>query len=149
MQWKGAQWHNCSHDNHGYSGDFYTDDDSDGLFYTSQDLEYIYFVHSLCLLGRVLLYSGGRALFPVILPDTDGRIHYIILLFIGKFAKQRVLNQYLFNISPQKFFVRSIQTKPWYFHQGNLFFHNIFAKIFPVDLKKGLFPFVQNQNLYL
>lgn len=71
---------------------FYTDDDSDGLFYTSQDLEYIYFVHSLCLLGRVLLYSGGRALFPVILPDTDGRIHYIILLFIGKIAKQRVLN---------------------------------------------------------
>lgn len=92
MQRKGAQWHNCEHDNHGHSGDFYTDDDSDGLFYTSQDLEYIYFVHSLCLLGRVLLYSGGRALFPVILPDTDGRIHYIILLFIGKFAKHRVLN---------------------------------------------------------
>ncbi|XP_078356589.1 protein broad-minded-like, partial [Oculina patagonica] len=47
------------------------DDDNDGLFYTSQDLEYIYFVHSLCLLGRVLLYSGGRALFPVLLPDRE------------------------------------------------------------------------------
>ena len=45
---------------------------NDGLFYTSQDLEYIYFVHSLCLLGRVLLYSGGRDLFPVVLPDTEG-----------------------------------------------------------------------------
>lgn len=56
------------------------DDDSDGLFYTSQDLEYIYFVHSLCLLGRVLLYSGGRALFPVILPDTDETVTISSLL---------------------------------------------------------------------
>lgn len=47
------------------------DDGNDGLFYTSQDLEYIYFVHSLCLLGRVLLYSGGRALFPVLLPERE------------------------------------------------------------------------------
>lgn len=48
---------------------------NDGLFYTSQDLEYIYFVHSLCLLGRVLLYSGGRAFFPVLLPDTEGNFY--------------------------------------------------------------------------
>ena len=52
---------------------FFVDDGgNDGLFYTSQDLEYIYFVHSLCLLGSVLLYSGGRALFPVLLPETEG-----------------------------------------------------------------------------
>ena len=49
-------------------------DSTDGLFYTSQDLEYIYFVHSLCLLGRVLLYSGGRALFPVLLPEREGNV---------------------------------------------------------------------------
>ena len=52
----------------------FLDNESDGLFYTSQDLEYIYFVHSLCLLGRILLYSGGRALFPVVIPDMEGNI---------------------------------------------------------------------------
>ena len=50
----------------------FLDNESDGLFYTSQDLEYIYFVHSLCLLGRILLYSGGRALFPLVIPDMEG-----------------------------------------------------------------------------
>ncbi|XP_074617585.1 protein broad-minded-like isoform X1 [Acropora palmata] len=50
------------------------DNESDGLFYTSQDLEYIYFVHSLCLLGRILLYSGGRALFPVVIPDMEEKV---------------------------------------------------------------------------
>ena len=56
---------------------FFVDDDgNDGLFYTSQDLEYIYFVHSLCLLGRVLLYSGGRALFPVLLPEREGDVRF-------------------------------------------------------------------------
>lgn len=53
---------------------------NDGLFYTSQDLEYIYFVHSLCLLGRVLLYSGGRDLFPVVLPDTEETVTISSLL---------------------------------------------------------------------
>ena len=68
-------WQNgaCRLYTHGCTLHLSTDDDNNGLFYTSQDLEYVYFVHSLCLLGRVLLYSGGRALFPVILPDTEGR----------------------------------------------------------------------------
>lgn len=52
----------------------YSDSNSEGLCYTSQDLEYIYFVHSLCLLGRVLLYSGGRALFPVLIPDLEEKV---------------------------------------------------------------------------
>lgn len=52
--------------------------ENDGLFYSCQDLEYIYFVHSLCLLGRVLLYSGGRALFPVLLPDTEGNQDFVV-----------------------------------------------------------------------
>ncbi|XP_041109032.1 protein broad-minded [Polyodon spathula] len=33
--------------------------------YTGMELEYIYFVHSLCLLGRLLIYTHGRKLFPV------------------------------------------------------------------------------------
>ncbi|XP_029113476.1 protein broad-minded isoform X2 [Scleropages formosus] len=33
--------------------------------YTTKELEYIHFVHSLCLLGRLLIYTNGRSLFPV------------------------------------------------------------------------------------
>ena len=64
---------------------------NDGLFYTSQDLEYIYFVHSLCLLGRVLLYSGGRDLFPVVLRDTEGNFP-----FSGKLNLK--INSFLINL---------------------------------------------------
>ncbi|XP_043942917.1 protein broad-minded [Protopterus annectens] len=34
-------------------------------FYTEKELYYIYFVHSVCLLGRLLIYAHGRKLFPV------------------------------------------------------------------------------------
>ncbi|XP_029452272.1 protein broad-minded [Rhinatrema bivittatum] len=34
-------------------------------FYTGQELQYIYFIHSLCLLGRLLMYTHGRKLFPI------------------------------------------------------------------------------------
>ncbi|KAJ8355919.1 hypothetical protein SKAU_G00187130 [Synaphobranchus kaupii] len=33
--------------------------------YTIKELEYMYFVHSLCLLGRLLMYTNGRKLFPI------------------------------------------------------------------------------------
>ncbi|TWW68569.1 Protein broad-minded TBC1 domain family member 32 [Takifugu flavidus] len=33
--------------------------------YSGQQLEYALFVHSLCLLGKVLLYKNGRRLFPI------------------------------------------------------------------------------------
>ncbi|MFT7802979.1 protein broad-minded [Arapaima gigas] len=33
--------------------------------YTAKELEYIHFVHSLCLLGRLLIYTNGRRLFPI------------------------------------------------------------------------------------
>ena len=51
-------------------------DNDQGLFYTGQDLEYVYVVHSLSLLGRLLLYEDGRALFPVELPDREGTPWY-------------------------------------------------------------------------
>ncbi|KAM4693395.1 protein broad-minded [Discoglossus pictus] len=34
-------------------------------FYTRRELHYVYFVHSLSLLGRLLIYKHGRKLFPV------------------------------------------------------------------------------------
>uniref|UniRef100_A0A673Y927 Protein broad-minded n=1 Tax=Salmo trutta TaxID=8032 RepID=A0A673Y927_SALTR len=33
--------------------------------YTTKELEYMYFVHSLCVLGRLLMYTNGRKLFPI------------------------------------------------------------------------------------
>ncbi|KAK2864292.1 hypothetical protein Q7C36_003446 [Tachysurus vachellii] len=33
--------------------------------YTAKELEYAHFVHSLCVLGRLLMYTNGRSLFPV------------------------------------------------------------------------------------
>lgn len=36
-----------------------------GTVYTGKELEYAFFVHSLCVLGKVLIYTHGRQLFPV------------------------------------------------------------------------------------
>lgn len=36
-----------------------------GTIYTGRELEYAFFVHSLCLLGKVLIYTHGRRLFPI------------------------------------------------------------------------------------
>ncbi|XP_066563701.1 protein broad-minded [Amia ocellicauda] len=33
--------------------------------YSAKELQYFYFVHSLCLLGRLLMYTHGRRLFPI------------------------------------------------------------------------------------
>uniref|UniRef100_UPI003AB09598 protein broad-minded n=1 Tax=Centroberyx gerrardi TaxID=166262 RepID=UPI003AB09598 len=33
--------------------------------YTGKELEYAFFVHSLCVLGKVLIYTNGRKLFPI------------------------------------------------------------------------------------
>lgn len=43
------------------------------FFYTGPELQYIYFVHSLCLLGRLLIYKQGQNLFPVQLKNKKGR----------------------------------------------------------------------------
>ncbi|KAM6964920.1 protein broad-minded [Aplochiton taeniatus] len=33
--------------------------------YTGRELQYAHFVHSLCMLGKILMYSNGRKLFPI------------------------------------------------------------------------------------
>ncbi|XP_045917373.1 protein broad-minded [Micropterus dolomieu] len=33
--------------------------------YTGKELEYAFFVHSLCVLGKLLIYTNGRKLFPI------------------------------------------------------------------------------------
>ncbi|KAM4712468.1 protein broad-minded isoform 2-T2 [Anableps anableps] len=35
------------------------------VVYTSKELEYSFFVHSLCVLGKLIIYTNGRQLFPI------------------------------------------------------------------------------------
>ncbi|XP_074043569.1 protein broad-minded isoform X3 [Macrotis lagotis] len=51
-------------------------------FYSGQELQYIYFVHSLCLLGRLLIYTQGRKLFPVKLKNTKDSVSLTDLLVL-------------------------------------------------------------------
>uniref|UniRef100_F7EK54 Protein broad-minded n=1 Tax=Callithrix jacchus TaxID=9483 RepID=F7EK54_CALJA len=52
--------------------------------YLGEELQYIYFIHSLCLLGRLLIYTQGRKLFPIKLKNKKGLVSLIdlIVLFI-------------------------------------------------------------------
>ncbi|XP_062426912.1 protein broad-minded [Rhea pennata] len=50
--------------------------------YTGPELQYIYFVHSLCLLGRLLIYKQGRSLFPVQMKNRKDRVSLTDLLVL-------------------------------------------------------------------
>ena len=47
-------------------------DSSRRLSYTGQELEYAYFIHSLHLVGRLLVYEQGRSCFPARVKDREG-----------------------------------------------------------------------------
>ncbi|XP_041043400.1 protein broad-minded isoform X4 [Carcharodon carcharias] len=51
-------------------------------YYTGHELQYIYFVHSLCLLGRLLMYTHGRQLFPVKVKNRKEPIPLMDLLVL-------------------------------------------------------------------
>ncbi|XP_068933050.1 protein broad-minded isoform X2 [Petaurus breviceps papuanus] len=51
-------------------------------FYSGQELQYICFVHSLCLLGRLLIYTQGRKLFPVKLNNRKDSVSLTDLLVL-------------------------------------------------------------------
>lgn len=48
-------------------------DSGQRTYYTGSELQYICFVHSLCLLGRMLMYTHGRKLFPVKVNNKKGK----------------------------------------------------------------------------
>ncbi|NXP09457.1 BROMI protein, partial [Thinocorus orbignyianus] len=50
--------------------------------YTGPQLQYVYFVHSLCLLGRLLIYKQGRDLFPVQLKNHKDSVSITDLLVL-------------------------------------------------------------------
>ncbi|XP_062042678.1 protein broad-minded isoform X3 [Lepus europaeus] len=52
------------------------------FYYSGQELQYIYFIHSLCLLGRLLIYTQGRKLFPVKLKNRKDSMSLTELLVL-------------------------------------------------------------------
>ncbi|XP_009997507.1 PREDICTED: protein broad-minded [Chaetura pelagica] len=56
--------------------------DKQNFSYTGPELQYIYFVHSLCLLGRLLIYKQGRNLFPVQLKNKKDSVSVTDLLVL-------------------------------------------------------------------
>ncbi|XP_048348015.1 protein broad-minded isoform X2 [Sphaerodactylus townsendi] len=53
-------------------------------FYTGKELQYIHFVHSLSLLGRLLIYKQGRKLFPIQLKNRKDLVSVtdIVIMFV-------------------------------------------------------------------
>ncbi|KAF2987202.1 hypothetical protein EK904_012138 [Melospiza melodia maxima] len=58
--------------------------DTQDFSYTGPELQYIYFVHSLCLLGRLLIYKEGQNLFPVQLKNKKATVSItdVLVLFV-------------------------------------------------------------------
>ncbi|KAM7171871.1 protein broad-minded isoform 2-T4 [Macrochelys suwanniensis] len=76
-------------------------------FYSGQELQYIYFVHSLCLLGRLLIYKQGRNLFPVQLENrkdfislTDLLVLFIQFIYCSPTCPKTTLTVHTGNYSP-------------------------------------------------
>ncbi|XP_044866040.1 protein broad-minded isoform X2 [Mauremys mutica] len=76
-------------------------------FYSGKELQYIYFVHSLCLLGRLLIYKQGRNLFPIRLENrkdfislTDLLVLFIRFIYCSPTCPTTTLTVHTGNYSP-------------------------------------------------
>ncbi|XP_053794991.1 protein broad-minded isoform X4 [Vidua chalybeata] len=58
--------------------------DMQNFSYTGPELQYICFVHSVCLLGRLLIYKEGQNLFPVQLKNKKATVSItdVLVLFV-------------------------------------------------------------------
>uniref|UniRef100_A0A674HY82 Protein broad-minded n=1 Tax=Terrapene triunguis TaxID=2587831 RepID=A0A674HY82_9SAUR len=86
-------------------------------FYSGQELQYIYFVHSLCLLGRLLIYKQGRNLFPVQLENrkdfislTDLLVLFIRFIYCSPTCPKTTLTVHTGNYSPAILVTEVLQT---------------------------------------
>ncbi|XP_062953804.1 protein broad-minded isoform X2 [Cynocephalus volans] len=52
------------------------------FYYSGQELQYIYFIHSVCLVGRLLIYTQGRKLFPIKLKNRKDSVSLTDLLVL-------------------------------------------------------------------
>lgn len=58
--------------------------------YSGKELDYAFFVHSLCVLGKLLIYTNGRKLFPIKVRKRKGTTsHGCVNSF--KSVKQKLL----------------------------------------------------------
>uniref|UniRef100_A0A8C3PVG4 Protein broad-minded n=1 Tax=Chrysolophus pictus TaxID=9089 RepID=A0A8C3PVG4_CHRPC len=86
------------------------------FFYTGSELQYIYFVHSLCLLGRLLIYKQGRNLFPVQLKNkkdcvslTDLLVLFTQLIYYSPSYSKEALTAHTDNYSPASLVMEILQ----------------------------------------
>uniref|UniRef100_G3X8J3 Protein broad-minded n=1 Tax=Meleagris gallopavo TaxID=9103 RepID=G3X8J3_MELGA len=86
------------------------------FFYTGSELQYIYFVHSLCLLGRLLIYKQGRNLFPVQLKNkkdcvslTDLLVLFTQLIYYSPRYSKEALTAHTDNYSPASLVMEILQ----------------------------------------
>ncbi|KAM6181809.1 protein broad-minded [Erethizon dorsatum] len=86
------------------------------LHYTGQELQYVYFIHSLCLLGRLLIYTQGRKLFPVKLKNrkdsvslTDLLVLFTQLIYYSPSCPKMTSNVYSEDYSPASVVMEILQ----------------------------------------
>uniref|UniRef100_A0A8C2TA29 Protein broad-minded n=1 Tax=Coturnix japonica TaxID=93934 RepID=A0A8C2TA29_COTJA len=86
------------------------------FFYTGSDLQYICFVHSLCLLGRLLIYKQGRNLFPVQLKNkkdcvslTDLLVLFTQLIYYSPSYSKEALTAHTDSYSPASLVMEILQ----------------------------------------
>ncbi|XP_036104213.1 protein broad-minded isoform X2 [Molossus molossus] len=86
------------------------------FYYSGQELQYIYFIHSLCLLGRILIYTQGRKLFPVKLKNrkdsvslTDLLVLFTQLIYYSPSCSKMTSAAHLENYSPASMVTEVLQ----------------------------------------
>ncbi|NXE31944.1 BROMI protein, partial [Ptilorrhoa leucosticta] len=90
--------------------------DMQNFSYTGPELQYIYFVHSLCLLGRLLIYKQGQNLFPVQLKNkkdnvsiTDVLVLFTQLIYYSPSYPKTALAAHSENYSPESLVMEILQ----------------------------------------
>ncbi|NXJ47900.1 BROMI protein, partial [Spizaetus tyrannus] len=90
--------------------------DNQNFCYTGPELQYVYFVHSLCLLGRLLIYKQGRNLFPVQLKNkkdgvsiTDLLVLFTQLIYYSPSYPKTALAVHTDNYSPASLVMEILQ----------------------------------------
>ncbi|XP_045355385.1 protein broad-minded isoform X1 [Leopardus geoffroyi] len=86
------------------------------FYYSGQELQYIYFIHSLCLLGRLLIYTQGRRLFPIKLKNrkdlvslTDLVVLFTQLIYYSPSCPKMTSAAHLDNYSPASMVTEVLQ----------------------------------------
>ncbi|XP_039916247.1 protein broad-minded isoform X4 [Hirundo rustica] len=90
--------------------------DLQNFSYTGPELQYIYFVHSLCLLGRLLIYKQGQDLFPIQLKNkndsvsiTDVLVLFAQLIYYSPSYPKTALAEHTDNYSPESLVMEILQ----------------------------------------